>query len=161
MYRCTKIYPLTLFGPYSMSLQCSQATRYNNDWSVIHVSVPDRSITEVLCCVYNAINTAFICAINQGHCWSAKWEEKAAGAEENRAWGLAVNKAAFVQRKEAIIFNTLQTDRALLLTRTLSALVMHVAHSLGIWSCCSVERCLLKLLVLQRESNAFSIGNIT
>lgn len=95
-------------------------------------------------------------ALNQGHCWSVKWEEKAAGAEENRAWGLTVNKAAFVQRKETIIFNALRTDIALLLTQTLSALVMHVAHSLGIWSCCSVKTCLFFVC----ESNAFTIGNI-
>lgn len=95
-------------------------------------------------------------ALNQGHCWSAKWEEKAAGAEKNRAWGLTVNKAAFVQRKETIIFNALRTDIALLLTQTLSALVMHVAHSLGIWSCCSVKTCLFFVC----ESNAFTIGNI-
>jgi len=87
-------------------------------------------------------------ARNQGHCWSGKWEENTAGAEESRARGLGLNKAVIVQRKEAIIFSTLQTDRALLFAQTLSVLVRLISSSLEIKCHCSVETCLLKLFYL-------------
>lgn len=59
---------------------------------------------ESLCCT----------AINQGHSLRDRSEENTAGAEDSKTSGLGQKKAVLVQREEAIIFSTQQTEKALL-----------------------------------------------
>lgn len=72
---------------------------YDNDWNFIHFPALSRRITALHCHKSRA---------------QFKWEENTAGAEDSKTSSPGLKKAVLVQGKEAIIFSTQQTDKALL-----------------------------------------------